>query len=138
MVIETSVVMDRTCLALLANGYAEEKLADGETRTVLRLVPSVAPIKTAVLPLSKKLAEPAHRLERDLRRHFATFYDESGNIGRRYRRQDEVGTPFCVTVDFETEADGKVTVRDRDPMTQERIALESVLPYLRERLEAAI
>ena len=138
MVIETSVGVDRTCLALLANGYAEEKLADGETRTVLRLVPSVAPIKAAVLPLSKKLAEPGHRLERDLRRHFATFYDESGNIGRRYRRQDEVGTPFCVTVDFETEADGKVTVRDRDPMTQERIALESVLPYLRERLEAAI
>jgi glycyl-tRNA synthetase len=138
MVIETSVGVDRTCLALLANGYEEEKLADGETRTVLRLVPSVAPIKAAVLPLSKKLAEPARKLERDLRRHFATFYDESGNIGRRYRRQDEVGTPFCVTFDFESETDGKVTVRDRDSMTQERIALGSVVPYLRERLETQI
>jgi len=138
MVIETSVGVDRTCLALLANGYEEEKLADGETRTVLRLVPSVAPIKAAVLPLSKKLAEPARKLERDLRQHFATFYDESGNIGRRYRRQDEVGTPFCVTFDFESETDGKVTVRDRDSMTQERIALGSVVPYLRERLETQI
>ena len=138
MVIETSVGVDRTCLALLANGYEEEKLADGETRTVLRLVPSVAPIKAAVLPLSKKLAEPARKLERDLRRHFATFYDESGNIGRRYRRQDEVGTPFCVTFDFESETDEKVTVRDRDSMTQERIALGSVVSYLRERLETQL
>jgi glycyl-tRNA synthetase len=138
MVIETSVGVDRTCLALLANGYEEEKLPDGETRTVLRLVPSVAPIKAAVLPLSKKLAEPAGKLERSLRRHFNTFYDESGNIGRRYRRQDEVGTPFCVTFDFESETDGKVTVRHRDAMTQERISMESVLSYLRERLETGI
>ncbi len=138
MVIETSVGVDRTCLALLASGYQEETLPDGETRTVLRLVPQVAPIKAAVLPLSKKLGEPARRLERDLRRRFATFYDESGNIGRRYRRQDEVGTPFCVTLDFESETDGKVTVRHRDAMTQERIGIESVLPYLRERLETGI
>jgi glycyl-tRNA synthetase len=135
MVIETSVGVDRTCLALLANGYEEEKLADGETRSVLRLAPSVAPVKAAVLPLSKKLGEPAQKLERALRRHFNTFYDESGNIGRRYRRQDEIGTPFCVTLDFESETDGKVTIRHRDAMTQERIGMESVLSYLRERLE---
>jgi glycyl-tRNA synthetase len=135
MVIETSVGVDRTCLALLANGYAEEKLPDGETRSVLRLVPSVAPIKAAVLPLSKKLGEPAQKLERELRRHFNTFYDESGNIGRRYRRQDEVGTPFCITFDFESQTDGKVTVRHRDAMTQDRIGMDSVLSYLRERLE---
>lgn len=136
MVIETSVGVDRTCLALLANGYAEEALADGDTRTVLRLAPSVAPIKVAVLPLSKKLAEPALRLERALRRQVATFYDESGNIGRRYRRQDEIGTPFCLTLDFESESDGKVTIRSRDSMSQERISMESALAYVRERLEA--
>ncbi|CAG0962947.1 glycyl-tRNA synthetase [Myxococcaceae bacterium] len=135
MVIETSVGVDRTCLALLANGYAEETLAEGDVRTVLRLPPAIAPIKAAVLPLSKKLAEPAHRLERELRRHFNTFYDESGNIGRRYRRQDEVGTPFCVTIDFESETDGKVTIRHRDAMSQDRISIDSVLPWLRERLE---
>jgi glycyl-tRNA synthetase len=135
MVIETSVGIDRTCLALLANGYEEEKLEDGETRTVLRLVPQVAPIKAAVLPLSKKLGEPARKLEHELRRHYNTFYDESGNIGRRYRRQDEVGTPFCITYDFESQTDGKVTVRHRDAMTQDRISMETVLSFLRERME---
>jgi len=137
MVIETSVGVDRTCLALLANGYAEERLPDGETRTVLRLAPSVAPVKAAVLPLSKKLAEPARRLAASLRKHLNVFYDESGNIGRRYRRQDEVGTPYCVTFDFDSVNDDKVTIRDRDEMTQDRIALDAVLPYLRERVEDA-
>jgi glycyl-tRNA synthetase len=135
MVIETSVGIDRTCLALLANAFEEQALDDGETRTVLHLHPDVAPIKAAVLPLSKKLAEPAQRLERELRRRWNTFYDESGNIGRRYRRQDEVGTPFCVTYDFESETDGKVTVRERDSMGQERLAIEGVSAWLRERLD---
>jgi glycyl-tRNA synthetase len=134
MVIETSVGIDRTCLALLVNGYTEEELEDGETRTVLRLHPSLAPVKVAVLPLSKKLAEPAHALERELRRRLNVFYDDAGNIGRRYRRQDEAGTPFCVTLDFETSADGRVTLRDRDSMEQERIPLESVLDYVTARV----
>jgi glycyl-tRNA synthetase len=135
MVIETSVGIDRTTLALLVNGYEEQTLSDGESRTLLRLHPAISPIKVAVLPLSKKIAEPAQRLARELRRRFSTFYDESGNIGRRYRRQDEVGTPFCVTYDFESGTDGKVTVRERDAMTQERIPLEGVQAYLRDRLE---
>ena len=138
MVIETSVGIDRTALALLVNGYEEQKLPDGETRTLLRLHPAISPIKVAVLPLSKKLAEPAQRLARELRRRYSTFYDESGNIGRRYRRQDEVGTPFCVTYDFESGTDGKVTVRERDTMTQERVSLEGVPAYLRDRLEVVL
>jgi glycyl-tRNA synthetase len=137
MVIETSVGVDRTCLALLCNAYAEEQLPDGESRTLLRLPASVAPIQVAVLPLSKKLAEPAQRLVGALRRRFAVFYDESGNIGRRYRRQDEVGTPFCVTIDFESEGDGKATIRERDAMTQDRVPLDSIRDYLQDRLEGA-
>jgi glycyl-tRNA synthetase len=137
MVIETSVGVDRTALALLCNGYRVETLPDGETRNVLALHPLVAPLKAAVLPLSKKLAEPARRILADLRREWNVFYDESGNIGRRYRRQDEVGTPFCVTYDFESETDGKVTVRDRDTMQQDRIATDALAAYLRDRLEGA-
>ena len=136
MVIETSVGMDRTCLALLCNAYEEEKLADGETRTVLRLPAAVAPVKAAVLPLAKKIGEPAQKIARDLRRSFNVFYDEAGNIGRRYRRQDEVGTPFCITYDFDSETDGKVTVRERDSMAQERIPVEGLRAHLLDRLEA--
>ena len=135
MVIETSVGIDRTALALLCHGYAEEALEGGESRVVLRLPAALAPIQVAVLPLSKKLAEPAGKLATDLRRRFAVFYDEAGNIGRRYRRQDEVGTPFCVTLDFDSEVDGKVTVRERDSMAQERVPLEGVLSHLHDRLE---
>jgi glycyl-tRNA synthetase len=135
MVVETSVGIDRTALALLVNGYEEQTLPDGETRTLLRLHPAISPIKVAVLPLSKKLAEPAQKLALELRRRFSTFYDESGNIGRRYRRQDEVGTPFCVTYDFESGTDGRATIRERDAMTQDRISLEGVQAYLRDRLE---
>jgi glycyl-tRNA synthetase len=135
MVIETSVGVDRTCLALLCNAYAEEKPPDAEVRTVLRLPARIAPVQVAVLPLAKKLAEPATRLAAELRRRFAVFYDEAGNIGRRYRRQDEIGTPFCVTVDFESEADAKVTVRERDSMAQQRIARDALANHLRERLE---
>jgi glycyl-tRNA synthetase len=137
MVIETSVGVDRTALALLCNAYVEEALEGGESRTVLRLPAAVAPIQVAVLPLSKKLAEPAQKLCAELRRRFAVFYDEAGNIGRRYRRQDEVGTPFCVTIDFESEADGKATVRERDSMTQERIPVAGIRSWLQDRLEGA-
>jgi len=134
VVIETSVGIDRSCLALLCHAYREEALEGGEARTVLRLHPRLAPIKVAVLPLSKKLAEPARRLERELRRRWNAFYDDAGNIGRRYRRQDEVGTPFCVTYDFDSETDGRVTVRERDSMQQERIALDGVAAWLTDRL----
>jgi glycyl-tRNA synthetase len=135
MVIETSVGIDRTALALLCNAYEEETLEGGETRVVLHLPASVAPVKVAVLPLSKKLAEPALRIAAELRRHWNVFYDESGNIGRRYRRQDEVGTPFCLTWDFDSETDAQVTVRERDGMQQERIPAASAAAWLRERLE---
>jgi glycyl-tRNA synthetase len=134
VVIETSVGIDRSCLALLCHAWAEETLEGGETRTVLRLHPRLAPIKVAALPLSKKLAEPARRLAGDLRRRWNVFYDDAGNIGRRYRRQDEAGTPYCVTVDFDTQADAKATVRERDSMRQERIPLEAVAAYLADRL----
>lgn len=138
MVIETSVGVDRTTLALLVNGLVQEKLDDGETRTVLRLHPLVAPIKVAVLPLSKQLNEKAEKIAKDLRRVMNVAYDDSGNIGRRYRRQDEIGTPFCVTYDFESETDHQVTIRDRDTMKQERVGLDGLVAYLRDRLEAPL
>ena len=137
MVVETSMGVDRTCLALLVNAYHEEELEGGESRTVMKLLPSVAPIKVAILPLSRKLAENARALHADFCRVMNASYDESGNIGRRYRRQDEVGTPFCVTYDFDSAEDGRVTVRDRDSMEQERIPLEGVVSYIRERIEVA-
>jgi glycyl-tRNA synthetase len=135
MVIETSVGIDRTCLALLVNAYEEEELSSGESRVVMRFHPSLAPVKAAVLPLSKKLAEPAQALAAELRRHLNVFYDAAGNIGRRYRRQDEAGTPFCVTIDFDSAEDGKATVRDRDSMEQVRVPLEGVAAYLRDKVE---
>jgi glycyl-tRNA synthetase len=134
-VIETSVGIDRTALAILCNGYEEERLPDGETRTVLRLAPVVAPIKAAVLPLSKKLSEKTERIAADLRKRWNVFHDDAGNIGRRYRRMDEAGTPFCVTYDFDSETDGKVTVRERDAMTQERVSIDALRTLLDERLE---
>jgi glycyl-tRNA synthetase len=138
MVIETSMGVDRTCLALLVDAYREEEIEGGETRKVMRLSPGIAPIKAAVLPLSKKLGEPARALHADLGRTLNAFYDDAGNIGRRYRRQDEVGTPFCLTYDFDSADDGKVTVRERDSMAQTRVPIEGVVAYVRDRVEAAI
>jgi glycyl-tRNA synthetase len=137
-VVETSMGVDRTVLALLCDAWAVEELEGGETRSVLRFAPRVAPVKAAVLPLSKKLAEPAERIARRLRGRWNVFYDETGNIGRRYRRQDEVGTPFCITYDFDSETDGKVTVRERDSMSQERVAIDALGSYLGERLEEGL
>ena len=117
----------------MCSAYQEDEVG-GEKRVVLRLTPQIAPIKVAVLPLSKKLAEPAERIAADLRRRFAVDSDTSGAIGRRYRRQDEVGTPFCVTYDFESEQDQKATVRERDTTKQERIALSELPAYLSERI----
>ena len=138
-VVETSVGADRTTLAVLVNAYREETVeGEEEGRTVLALHPSLAPVKAGVFPLVKKdgMPEFANTLATELRQHFPVFYDESGAIGRRYRRQDEVGTPFCITVDGDTMQNGTVTVRDRDTLQQERIAAERVGPYIRERLTA--
>ena len=135
-VVETAVGVDRTVLAILCAAYDEETLEGGDTRTVMRFSPIVAPLKVAVLPLSKKLAEPTQKIAADLRKRWNVFYDDSGNIGRRYRRMDEAGTPYCVTYDFDSEEDHKVTVRERDSMAQERVPLEGLAAYLRERLEA--
>jgi glycyl-tRNA synthetase len=132
-VVETSIGVDRCMLALLTNGYREEEVR-GETRVVLGLAPSIAPIKAAVLPLSKQLIEPAQKICADLRKRFNVAFDVSGAIGRRYRRQDEIGTPFCITYDFDSQQDQKVTVRERDSMEQARIAIDAVPAYLSERV----
>jgi glycyl-tRNA synthetase len=136
-VIETSVGADRSTLAALVNAYREETVeGEDEGRTVLRLHPSLAPIKAAVFALTKKEGMPdmAHRIAADLRPHFPVDYDETGSIGKRYRRQDEVGTPFCVTVDTDSVKDGTVTIRDRDTLKQDRISADALLGYLTERL----
>ncbi|MCL2086218.1 MAG: glycine--tRNA ligase [Oscillospiraceae bacterium] len=133
-VIEPSLGVERTLLALLTDAYDEEQLPDGTSRTVLRFHPFIAPIKAAVLPLSKKLAEGAEKIRAELSKHFETDYDETGAIGKRYRRQDEIGTPFCITYDFDSEQDGKVTVRERDSMEQTRIKIEDVKDYILERV----
>ena len=136
-VIETSVGADRSTLAALVNAYREESVeGEAEGRTVLRLHPSLAPIKAAVFALTKKegMPEMAHRIAGELRQHFAVDYDETGSIGKRYRRQDEVGTPFCITVDGDSVKDGTVTVRDRDTLVQDRIDAGALRGYLAERL----
>ena len=136
-VIETSVGADRVTLAALANAYREEEVpGESEGRAVLGLHPAIAPIKAGVFPLVKKdgMPEFAHKLSDELRRDFPVFYDDSGAIGRRYRRQDEVGTPYCLTVDGQTLEDGTVTIRDRDTLAQERVAADRVRGVIAERL----
>ena len=136
-VIEPSLGADRVTLALLIDAYDEEELGkDGasDVRTVLRIHPALAPVKAAVLPLSKKLAGPAQALCEKLSKRFFTEYDDSGSIGKRYRRFDEIGTPLCVTYDFDSETDGCVTVRDRDTMAQERIPIEALEAYIDARI----
>ncbi len=135
-VIEPSLGADRVTLAFLVEAYDEEVLdeAKKDTRVVLHLHPFLAPFKAAVLPLSKKLGEKANAIYTDLSRDFMVDYDESGSIGKRYRRQDEIGTPYCITVDFETENDGCVTVRDRDTMEQVRIPIAELKSYIAEKM----
>ncbi|MBO5102753.1 MAG: glycine--tRNA ligase [Clostridia bacterium] len=135
-VVEPSVGVDRMLLAVLCSAYREEELADGDTRVVLGFAPKIAPIKVAVLPLSKKLEEPAFELFKKLNETFRCEYDVTGSIGKRYRRQDEIGTPYCVTVDFDTLEDNCVTVRDRDSMEQERIKIDDLQAYLFNKLNA--
>jgi glycyl-tRNA synthetase len=132
-VIEPAVGPDRIALVMLLDAYHEEPDKD-ETRVVLRFHPEVAPIKVAVLPLSKKLADEAHKVHDLVRPHLMSQYDDTGSIGKRYRRQDEIGTPLCVTVDFDTLADRAVTIRDRDSMEQVRVPIEELVPKLREML----
>ncbi len=139
-VIETSLGVDRTFLTVLCDAYGEEKVAseDGkseEERIVMRFAPHLAPFKAAIFPLSKKLGEPVRRLEKDLRAEFSTDYDEVGSIGKRYRRHDEIGTPFCITYDFDSETDHQVTIRDRDSMKQDRVAIDQVKNYLRDKIK---
>ena len=133
-VIEPSLGADRVTLAFLIDAYDEETVSEGDTRVVLHLHPALAPFKAAVLPLSKKLADKAGEVQEMLGKYFNVDYDETGSIGKRYRRQDEIGTPFCITYDFESEGDGCVTVRDRDTMEQERVKIEDLKAYIEARL----
>ena len=133
-VIEPSLGVERLFLAVVCDAYDEEQLEDGTSRTVMHLHPALAPVKAAVLPLSKKLSEKAGELHDELAKYFNVDFDDAGAIGKRYRRQDEIGTPFCITYDFDTETDGCVTVRERDSMQQVRIPLTEVKAYIEERI----
>jgi len=133
-VVEPALGLTRTVLILLLSAYEEQKLDDGETRTVLHFAPHLAPVQVAVFPLQKHQSEAAREIYKDLKCHFRAEFDESGAIGKRYRRQDEIGTPFCITVDFDTETDGAVTVRDRDSMQQERVAVADLAAWLHSKM----
>ena len=133
-VVEPSLGADRVTLAFLCEAYDEEELEGGDVRTVLHFHPAIAPVKVGVLPLSKKLNEGAEKVFAELSKNWNCEFDDRGAIGKRYRRQDEIGTPFCVTYDFDSETDGCVTVRDRDTMAQERIKIEDLTHYLAEKL----
>ncbi len=128
-VIEPSLGADRVTLAFLCSAYDEEELEGGDVRTVMHFHPAIAPVKIGVLPLSKKLGEQAGKIYETLSKLYNCEYDDRGNIGKRYRRQDEIGTPYCITYDFDSEEDGAVTVRDRDTMEQERIKIEDLPKY---------
>ena len=133
--IEPSLGCDRVTLAFLCNAYDEEEIAEGDVRTVLHLHPALAPYKVAVLPLSKKLSEKAEEVYANLSKRFMCDYDEAGSIGKRYRREDEIGTPYCVTIDFDTLEDDSVTIRDRDTMEQVRVKIDELENWIQEKLE---
>ena len=133
--IEPSLGADRVALAFLVEAYDEEQIGENDSRIVMHLHPALAPVKAAVLPLSKKLSDKAFALYEEMVKHFPCEFDESGSIGKRYRRQDEIGTPWCITYDFDTEETGNVTVRDRDTMQQITLKLEEVIPYIEGKLE---
>ena len=133
--IEPSLGVERAVLAFLCDAYDEEELEGGDVRTVLRLHPALAPFKAAVLPLQKnKLGGLASEIHQQLAKYFPVDYDETGSIGKRYRRQDEIGTPFCICVDFDTEPTGTVTVRNRDTMQQDRVPVSELRAYIEERM----
>ena len=133
--IEPSLGCDRVALAFLCNAYDEEEIAEGDVRTVLHLHPALAPYKVAVLPLSKKLSEKAEEVYSNLSKKFMCDYDEAGSIGKRYRREDEIGTPYCVTIDFDTLEDNCVTIRDRDTMEQVRVKIGELETWISEKVE---
>ena len=134
-VIEPSLGADRVLLAFLCDAYDEEQLDEKDTRVVLHLHPALAPFKAAVLPLSKKLSDEARGVFETLSKQFMVDFDESGSIGKRYRRQDEIGTPYCITFDFDSVEDHCVTVRDRDSMEQVRLPIDQLPAFLSEKLE---
>ena len=134
-VVEPSLGADRVALAFLCEAYDEEEVGEGDTRVVLRLHPALAPVKAAILPLSKKLGEKADEVYQKLIKKYNCEYDDAGSIGKRYRRQDEIGTPVCITIDFDTLEDESVTVRDRDTMEQKRIKIEELDAYMANLLE---
>ena len=133
--IEYSIGADRLTLAVMCEAYDEEKLENGETRVVMHFHPAIAPYKVAVLPLQKNLSEKALQVYHKLAKHFMVTYDEAGSIGKRYRRQDEIGTPMCVTIDFDTLNDETVTIRDRDTMEQIRIKVDDLIDYVNKKIE---
>jgi glycyl-tRNA synthetase len=141
-VVETSVGVDRTVLAILCRSYGEDMAEtkkegmEEDLRIVLRIKPRLAPVQIAVLPLAKKIAEPAEKIYKDIRKFFRAEFDLPGSIGKRYRRQDEIGTPFCLTYDFQSPEDNAVTVRDRDDMTQDRVSVSNLKTYLEEKIYA--
>ena len=132
--IEPSVGLDRLVLMTLCDAYDEEQVGENDTRIVMHLSPAVAPFKAAVLPLSKKLEAKAREVEQNLAKYFNVIYDDTGSIGKRYRRQDAIGTPFCITIDFDTENDGAVTIRERDSMQQIRLPIDQLKAYLEEKV----
>lgn len=134
-IIESTYGLDRTVLAVLCQAYEEDEIAEGDVRTVLHLHPAIAPYKMAILPLSKKLSDKANDLYTKLSKKFMCDYDEAGSIGKRYRRQDEVGTPYCITVDFDTLEDNTVTIRDRDTMEQIRININEIENWMKDKFE---
>ena len=136
-IIESTYGLDRTVLALLCEAYDEEVIdaEKNDSRVVLHLSPAVAPYKAAVLPLSKKLSDKAWEVCDMLSKEFMTDFDETGSIGKRYRRQDEIGTPYCITYDFDSEEDNCVTVRDRDTMEQVRLPISELAAFIKEKIE---
>jgi len=134
-VIEPSLGVERMVLALLCSAYDEEEIGEGDVRTVLHFHPEIAPVKIGIFPLSKKLNEGAEKIFAQLSKTYNCEFDDRGNIGKRYRRQDEIGTPYCITYDFESETDGAVTVRDRDTMEQERIKIEDLKAYFEKKFD---
>ncbi|MCX7711919.1 MAG: His/Gly/Thr/Pro-type tRNA ligase C-terminal domain-containing protein, partial [Clostridia bacterium] len=133
--IEPSLGADRVTLAFLCDAYDEEEVSEGDVRTVLRFHPALAPIKVAVLPLSKKLGDDAYKVYEMLTKKYVCEYDEAGSIGKRYRRQDEIGTPYCITFDFDSLNDQSVTIRERDSMQQVRIKIDELMNYFEGKFE---
>ena len=133
--VEPSLGADRVTLAFLCDAYDEEEVAEGDVRVVLHFHPAIAPVKIAVLPLSKKLGDDAFKVYENLTKKYVCEYDETGSIGKRYRRQDEIGTPFCITFDFDSLEDKSVTIRDRDSMQQVRVKIDELDSYFEGKFE---